>query len=52
MRRIWGVRHIRFVFWSAVVHRHARRMHKLGLGLGFPNDCDLEHLRRIRDGEA
>lgn len=52
MKRWWGIRHIRFAVLSLLVFRAARRWGSVGIGLGWPNQADLDHLIKIRNGEA
>lgn len=52
MKRLWGVRHIRFVFLSWRIHRWARAWARGGIGLGHPNPADLDWLEAIWRGEA
>ena len=51
-RRLPGIRHIRCFFLSRKIDHHARAWASIGIGLGYPNDSDIEWLRRIYDGEA
>jgi hypothetical protein len=51
MKRLWGVRHIRY-FWLAFrVHQHARMWAEIGVGLGHPNSSDIQVLEAIWRGE-
>jgi len=44
------IRHIRYFILQDRVFRHARKWSLLGLGLGYPNPSDIEHLNRIWEG--
>lgn len=52
MRRLWGIRHIRYWWLSYQVHLWAWRWGQAGIGLGWPNEADLAQLDRIWRGEA
>lgn len=52
MKRLWGIRHIRFAWHSFHAHRWARKWGRMGLGLGYPNWRDIDHLEAIWKGEA
>lgn len=52
MKRLWGIRHVRYAVKSWRVHRHARAWARLGVGLGYPNPVDVVRLQMIWRGEA
>lgn len=52
MKRLFGIRHLRFVWHCYRCHRFAQAMGALGLGLGHPHPHDLAHLAAILRGEA
>ncbi|SCW61756.1 hypothetical protein SAMN02927924_01693 [Sphingobium faniae] len=51
IKRLWGVRHLRFFFLRWQVFRHARAWGRMGIGLGYPNPSDIEQLGMIWRGE-
>jgi len=51
MLKLWGIRHIRWLYMSYQVHKWARECSMLGLGLGYPNDSDLRVLDAVWRGE-
>ena len=52
MRRWWGIRHCRFYWHRARVYRWAAMWGQAGIGLGIPNEADLQELMAIWDGQA
>lgn len=52
MKKLWGVRHVRWLWLSYRVHSFAQQCASVGLGLGFPNDSDLRVLDMIWKGKA
>lgn len=46
------IRHIRYFWLSWRVHRQATQYGEWGIGLGVPNQSDLNHLKRIWSGKA
>ena len=32
MKRLWGIRHLRWLFWNHMCHRKARWWHRQGIG--------------------
>jgi hypothetical protein len=46
MKRLWGVRHVRWLWHSWMLARHVVRCHELGLGVCV-NPSDLEWLDRV-----
>jgi len=51
MKRLWGIRHLRWAWGSYRVHRWARMWAQSGIGLGIPNSADLKVLDAIWRGE-
>ncbi|MBB5987428.1 hypothetical protein [Sphingobium lignivorans] len=51
MRKLWGIRHVRFLWNRWLVFRHARAWGRMGIGLGYPNQTDLDVLDMIWRGE-
>jgi hypothetical protein len=49
MKRLWGVRHVRWLWHSWMLARHVGRCQDLGLGV-FANPSDLEWLDRVWSG--
>jgi hypothetical protein len=52
MKRLPGIRHIRWLYHGIRMHIHAQRWASMGIGLGVPNDADLEELQRIWEGKV
>jgi hypothetical protein len=52
MTRLWGIRHVRYFYLSWRVYRWARQWGSVGIGLGYPNQSDVDHLQAIWRGEA
>lgn len=52
MKRLWGIRHIRYVWLRYQVYRWAWLWGQHGIGLGWPNAADLRELDRIWQGRA
>jgi hypothetical protein len=52
MKRLWGLRHLRWLYYTIRVHRFARAWGAIGIGLGVPNEADLRHLQAIWEGRA
>lgn len=50
--RLWGIRHVRWLYYTWRVHQFAWQCGLMGLGMGTPNPSDLRHLDRIKNGEA
>lgn len=46
------IRNIRAIWLLWRVHRWAAAWGRAGVGLGYPNESDMEHLRAIWRGEA
>ena len=51
MKRVWGIRHVRWLWHSYRCHRHAAFWAAMGIGFGFPNQADLDTLDAIWRGE-
>lgn len=52
MNRLWGIRHLRFCWHAYWCARDAAMGGSLGLGLGYPNQAEREHLDAIWAGRA
>ena len=52
MKRLPIIRHIRYWWLRRQVYEWATMWYLHGIGLGVPNQADLEHLERIWRGEA
>lgn len=52
MRRWPIIRHVRWLYLNWRVHQWAAAWGAMGIGLGSPNQSDLDHLERIWRGEA
>lgn len=52
MKRWPIIRHVRYWWLRRRVYNWASFCASFGLGLGHPNEADLEHLERIWRGEA
>lgn len=52
MKRWPVIRHVRYFWYRRQVHRWARAWAQLGIGLGHPNQSDLDHLAAIWRGKA
>lgn len=51
MKRLWGIRYLRWLWAAWRVHRWAQAWARMGIGLGYPNPSDIEHLKMIWRGE-
>ena len=51
MKRLWGIRHLRWLYYAWQLERWARHWAQLGIGLGYPNQSDIEVLNAIWRGE-
>lgn len=51
MKRLWGIRHLRWLVWNWLMREHARFQAELGIGLGHPHPLDIEWVNAIRRGE-
>lgn len=49
--RLWGIRHVRYLFYLSRVHAWARAWARVGIGLGVPNDSDMRFLDEIWRGK-
>lgn len=52
MKRLPIIRHVRWAFLTWRVHSWARMWGRAGIGLGIPNESDLNHLDLIWKGKA
>jgi hypothetical protein len=52
MKRLWGIRHLRYYWLRMRIWQWARWWGEHGIGLGFPNEADLRQLDRIWEGKA
>ena len=52
MKRRPVIRHLRYYWHRWRVYRWARTWARLGIGLGWPNQSDLDHLKAIWEGKA
>ena len=50
MKKLWGIRHVRWLWLNWQVHRWARQWGSVGVGLGAPNESDLRVLDAIWRG--
>ena len=50
MKKWWGIRHVRYWYLRFRVYQWAEECARHGIGLGYPNPADLEHLEGIRKG--
>ena len=50
MKRLPGIRHLRYLWHQYWCWKHAQTWGALGIGLGFPNETDEEMLRGIWEG--
>lgn len=51
MKRWWGIRHVRWLWYDYQVYKHAAFWRSVGIGVGGPNESDLKILQMIWDGE-
>jgi hypothetical protein len=51
IKRLWGIRHVRWLWLFWRVHSFARQCASIGLGLGHPNESDLRVLDAIWRGD-
>jgi hypothetical protein len=52
MKRLWGVRHIRWFYHTIQCERHAAFWAQFGIGLGYPTAHDEALLEAIWRGEV
>ena len=50
MKRLFGIRHIRYFYLHYRALRWARKWGDMGLGLGYPNESDLKYLDAVWRG--
>jgi hypothetical protein len=51
MKKLWGIRHIRYAVLAWRVYRFARAWGQIGIGLGYPNPSDIAYLDAVWRGE-
>lgn len=51
MKRWPIIRHIRWLYYDWRVHQHAATWGSIGIGLGHPNQSDLDYLKLIWEGK-
>lgn len=52
LKRLWGIRHLRAIYLHMVVHERAEQLSRFGIGIGVPNQSDLDFIDKVRRGEA
>ena len=52
LKRLPVIRHIRYFWFIWRVHVHAARWASVGIGLGIPNQSDVDWLDRIWKGQS
>ena len=52
MKRLPGIRHLRWIWGTWRVIRHASAWGRIGIGTGEPAESDLQHLDAIWRGRA
>lgn len=52
VKRWWGIRHVRWMWYLWRAHVWARRFRKMGLGNGKPSEVDYTIAGLIWDGKA
>jgi len=50
MKKIWGVRHIRYFVSAWLLYRHIMRCRAMGIGL-FAQQSDVDYLEAVWRGE-
>lgn len=51
MRKLWGIRHIRYFYLKVRVFEAAEQWARMGIGIGHPNDYDIKILEEIWAGK-
>jgi hypothetical protein len=51
MKRLWGIRHVRWLWHAWQLSRWVSNWASVGIGLGRPNKADVEALDQIWRGE-
>jgi len=51
MKRLWGIRHIRFWFKMVALNMHVDRCRSIGLGI-CASQADIDYLQDVWDGKA
>ena len=49
MKRLWGIRHFRWLWLAHALYWHVRRCQELGLGI-CASQSDLDYLERVWNG--
>jgi hypothetical protein len=49
MKRLWGIRHVRYFYLSYKFYAYLAWCQKVGIGM-FPQESDLEYLKGVWDG--
>lgn len=52
MKRLWGIRHVRWLWKAVRVWHWAAAWGRAGIGMGVPNPADLQYLDLVWRGEA
>lgn len=50
LKRRPGIRHVRWTILNARCHESADNLRQAGVGLGIPNEADLQYLNRVWEG--
>jgi len=51
MKRLWGIRHVRWLWLRWRLEQWAFQCAMMGLGLGHPNKSDLDYCDAVWRGE-
>ena len=51
MKRLWGIRHVRWLYLSWILQRHLDRWQRMDMGW-FAQQGDLDYLDRVWSGDA
>lgn len=51
MKRLWGIRHVRWLYLSWMLQRHLDRWQRMDMGW-FAQQSDLDYLDRVWSGDA
>ncbi len=51
MKKLWGIRHIRYFYLKVRVFQAAEDWARMGIGFGYPNEYDIQMLQSIWDGK-
>ena len=52
MKKLWGIRHVRYYWLSWKAFSFAQDMAQIGLGLGIPNESDIRYLDAVWRGDV